>query len=501
MKMNMRQVALANTTMGVLMAGLNSNVVLIALPAIFRGLNVDPMAPANSSLLLWVLMGYSVVTTVLLVTIGRASDMFGRVRTYVAGFAVFTLASALLSLLWLSGAAGALLLIALRLLQGVGASFLFSNSGAILTDVFPADRRGFALGVNQLAMIIGGMIGLVAGGFLAVLHWRLVFAISIPFGVAGTLWAKYRLPETARPSHEARFDPWGNITFGVGLTVLLVGLTYGLMPWGGAAMGWSNPLVIASVVVGCVLLLVFWRVEVRAHDPMLRLDLLRIRVFAAGNLAGWVGAIARGGQQILIVIWMQGIWLPLHGYAFEDTPLWAGIYMLPMMFGFFIGPLSGFLSDRFGARLFATGGMLVSAACFLVLARFDIDFRYPPFAATLFMLGAAMGLFQAPNTSSIMNSVPAGDRGVASGMRSTLQNSGSVLSLILFFTIIVAVLSKTVPAALFVALTDAGLNAEQARRLAALPPNLGAVRHHPRLQSDSVDPAGRRAVGPPCGGA
>ena len=296
---------------------------------------------------------------------------------------------------------------------------MWAPPSAILTDVFPADRRGFALGVNQLAIIIGGMIGLVAGGFLAVLHWpaglRDQYSLRRGRDLVG------EVPETARPTHEARFDHWGNISFGVGLTVLLVGLTYGLMPWGGAAMGWSNPLVVASVVVGCALLVVFWRVEVRAHDPMFRLDLLRIRVFAAGNLAGWVGAIARGGQQILIIIWMQGVWLPLHGYAFEDTPLWAGIYMLPMMFGFFIGPLSGFLSDRFGARLFATGGMLVSAACFLVLARFDIDFRCPPFAATLFMLGAAMGLFQAPNTSSIMNSVPAGDRGVASGMRSTCR--------------------------------------------------------------------------------
>ncbi len=404
--MNLRQIALANTTLGVLMAGLNSSVVLIALPAIFRGLHVDPLAPENSSLLLWVLMGYSVVTTALLVTIGRISDMFGRVRTYVAGFAIFTLASLLLSLLWTGGTTGVLLLIGLRLLQGVGAAFLFANSGAILTDVFPSDRRGFALGVNQLAMIIGAMIGMVLGGILAVVHWRLIFAISIPFGIAGTLWARYRLPETARPQRDAHFDPLGNISFAVGLTVLLLGLTYALMPWGNAPMGWGNPWVIASLAVGGVLILVFWIGELHVRDPMFRLDLLRIRVFAAGNLAGWLSAIARGGEQLLLVIWLQGVWLPLHGYAFEQTPLWAGIYMLPLMAGFFVGPVSGHLSDRFGARIFTTGGMVISAACFLIFARFDINFAYPAFAALLFVLGAAMGLFTSPNTSSIMNAVP-----------------------------------------------------------------------------------------------
>lgn len=468
--MNPQWTALTNTTLGVLMAGVNTSILLIALPAIFRGLGIDPLTPGNTSLLLWILMGYSVVTTTLLVTAGRASDIFGRVRLYTIGFAVFTLASVLLTITWSHGKAGALEIIAFRVIQGTGAAFLFSNSAAILTDMFPAERRGFALGSNQLGLVLGSAMGLILGGILAVIQWRIVFAVSIPFGIAGTLWAMFRLNESARPHPGEKLDPLGNITFGVGLTLLLVALTYGLLPYGRALTGWKNPWVIGGAVLGGFLLSCFLYIETKVTEPMFRLRLFRIRAFAAGNLAGWLAGIARGGLQLLLVIWLQGVWLPLHGYPFQETPLWAGIYMLPMMLGYLIGPLSGYLSDRYGARLFATLGMVITTIGFILLAQFGADFAYPPFAVVLFALGLGMGLFSSPNTSSIMSSVPAHERGVASGMRATLQNSGMVLSMVLFFSVIILALSRALPEALGHGLVAAGLTPQQASRIASLPP-------------------------------
>lgn len=466
----MRWTALFNTSLGVIMGGLNTTIVLIALPAIFRGLAIDPLAPENGSLLLWMIMGFPVVTTTLLVTIGRASDMFGRVRMYVLGFAIFTAASALLTIVWSQGTTGALEIIGLRFVQAIGSSFQFASAAAILTDFFPPTQRGFALGTNQLALIFGMTTGLIVGGLLAVVNWRLVFAVSIPFGAVGTWWAFYRLPESARPRRTEKFDPLGNITFAVGLTTLLAGLTYALMPTSDAAMGWSRPVVAISAAVGFLLIAAFFYIETRVESPMFRLDLFRIRAFTAGNLAGWLAAVARGGEQFILVIWLQGVWLPLHGYNFEDTPFWAGIYLLPMMLGYFVGPLSGYLSDRFGPRFFATAGMLISAACFVLLAQLGANFAYVPFALVLLALGIGMGLFVSPNTSSIMNSVPAEERGVASGMRAMLQNSGQVLSMVLFFTIIIFVLSFALPPTMESHLLALGIPHEQASKISHLPP-------------------------------
>jgi MFS family permease len=463
-------VALTNTTVGVLMAGVNSSIVLIALPAIFRGLAVDPLEPGNASLLLWTLMGFTVVSTVLLVTVGRFSDIFGRVRMYTAGFAVFTLGSILLALTWDSGAAGALQINIFRIIQGVGAAFLFANSPAILTDVFPPHRRGFALGSNQLAYVLGSVAGLILGGVLAEAHWRLVFVISVPFGVIGTAWAALRMRETAKLRRGEKLDPLGNLTFGVGLTLILAALNFGLLRYGTALTGWGNPWVVVALVAGTLILACFFFIETKVRDPMFRLALFRIRAFAAGNVAGWLSGIARGGLQLLLVIWLQGVWLPLHGYDFEETPLWAGIYMLPLMLGFLIGPLSGYLSDRYGARLFATLGMGLTTAGFLLLAVLPADFSYLPFALILLLLGLGMGLFSSPNTSSIMSSVPADDRGVASGMRSTLQNSGMVISMILFFSIIIFALADAMPAALAQGLRQAGLSDADIASALKLPP-------------------------------
>lgn len=466
-----RWIALSNTTLGILMASLNTSIVLIALPSIFNGLKIDPLTPGNTSFLLWILMGYMVVTSTLLVTVGRISDMLGRVKMYRAGFAVFAIGSVLLFVTPSTGTAGGIEIILFRVVQAVGGSFLFANAAAILTDAFPADQRGFALGLNQVAAVAGSVAGLVLGGVLAAVDWRLVFLVSVPFGILGTIWAYLALHETAVIRKHQRLDPWGNATFGVGLTILLVGLTYGIMPYGHSSMGWTNPWVLAAISGGVALLLLFGFIETRVPDPMFKLDLFKIRAFAAGNIAAWLGATARGGLQFMLIIWLQGIWLPIHGYAFSQTPLWAGIYMLPMMIGFLVaGPASGFLSDRYDARIFSAGGMILTTMTFILLSMLPVSFPYVSFAFLLLLIGIGMGLFASPNTSSVMSSVPAENRGVASGMLATLQNSGMLFSLAIFFTVLIVGLSAHLSSALFGGLTRSGLSATVAHSVSQLPP-------------------------------
>ena len=464
-------IALSNTTLGMLMATLNSSIVLIALPAIFTGIHINPLTPGNTGFLLWILMGYMVVTSTLLVTCGRISDMLGRVKMYNLGFAIFTVGSLLLFLTPNSGSAGALELIAFRIVQAVGGSFLFANSAAILTDAFPAKQRGLGLGINQIAAVGGSVLGLILGGVLAAVNWRFVFLINVPFGIAGTVWAYLMLRETAKIREHQRLDVWGNLTFASGLTIALVGITYGLMPYGHRSMGWTNPWVIAALVGGALLLTIFGAIETRVEDPLFRLDLFKIRPFAAGNISAFLGSMARGGLQFMLIIWLQGIWLPIHGYSFADTPLWAGIYMLPMMLGFFVaGPISGYLSDRFGARAFTTGGMIVATIAFVLLTLLPANFTYLTFALLLFAVGTGMGLFASPNTSSVMSAVPAENRGVSSGMLATLQNSGMLFSMAFFFTIVIVGLSGSLPTTLQSGLVSAGLPAASARLIAHLPP-------------------------------
>jgi MFS family permease len=464
-------IALSNTTLGVLMASLNASIVLIALPAIFRGVGINPLTPGNTSFLLWILMGYMVVTSTLLVTVGRISDMLGRVKMYTLGFAIFTAGSILLFLTPSTGSAGGLELIGFRIVQAIGGSFLFANSAAILTDAFPANERGLGLGINQISAIAGSVGGLILGGILAAFDWRLVFLVSVPFGLLGTIWAHMALKETAVIREHQKLDIWGNITFAAGLTIFLVGLTYGLMPYGGNSMGWTNPWVDAALIGGVVLLLIFGFIETHVQEPMFRLELFKIRPFAAGNVSGLLASVARGGLQFMLILWLQGIWLPLHGYSYADTPLWAGIYMLPMMVGFLIaGPVSGYLSDRFGARPFSTGGMVIAALTFILLTFLPANFTYLPFAMLLFFNGVGMGLFSSPNTSSIMSSVPPEHRGVASGMRATLQNAGMLLSMSIFFTTVIVGLSRHLPSALNTGLTRAGLAHPYVAQVSHLPP-------------------------------
>ena len=463
-------IALANTTAAIFMAALDGSIVIIALPAIFRGIHLDPLGPGNITYLLWMIMGYRLVQAVLVVNLGRLGDMFGRVRMYNQGFVVFTVASILLSFDPFQGSGGALWLIGWRFLQAIGGAMLMANSAAILTDAFPPERRGFALGTNQIAALAGMFIGLVAGGLLAAWDWRAVFWINLPVGVFGTLWAYLRLRDNGE-RHRGKIDWWGNITFALGLGAVLVGITYGIQPYHGNSMGWQSPVVLGELIGGVALLLVFVLIESKVAEPMFRLSLFKIRAFAAGNVASLLGAIARGGLQFMLVIWLAGIWLPLHGYDFEVTPLWAGIYMLPLTAGFLIaGPISGTLSDRYGARPFATAGLLVAGACFTGLMMLPIDFPYWLFALLIFGNGIGSGLFASPNTSAIMSSVPAQDRGAASGMRSTFQNSGMSLSIGIFFSLLVAGLANTLPRALTLGLTAQGVPLAQATTIAHLPP-------------------------------
>jgi len=454
-----------------LVASINGSIMMISLPAIFRGIALNPMAPGNSGFLLWILMGYMVVTATLLVTFGRISDMFGRVRFYNLGFAVFTLGSLLLVFTPGTGSQAGIELLAFRIVQGIGGAFLFANSPALITDAFPPNERGLAMGINQIAGISGALGGLLLGGWLATIDWRLVFLVSVPFGLLGTVWAYLRLHEIASIRRGQRLDVPGNLTFLVGLTVLLVGVTYGIEPYGTSSMGWGNPWVLAALTIGVVLLAAFLWLETRVADPLFHLELFKIRMFAAGNLSGFLSSLARGGLQFMLVIWLQGIWLPLHGVSFADTPLWAGIYTMPMMVGFIgLGPVSGWLSDRYGARAFATGGMACTAVGFVLLNLLPGDFNRLAFFAILLLMGAGMGLFAAPNTTSIMNSVPAESRGVASGMRGTFQNVGMMASMAVFFSILTAGLASSLPSVMSVGLTQQGLPAAVAHRIAGLPP-------------------------------
>jgi MFS family permease len=463
-------VALSTTTLGIAMATINSSIILIALPDIFRGIRLNALAPGNTSYLLWTLMGFMVCTAVLLVSFGRIGDMYGRVRMFTLGFAIFSLFSVLLSVTWLDGSAGALWLILMRVGQGVGGAFLFANSAPILTDAFPPHQRGLALGINSVAAIAGAFVGLVLGGLLAPVEWRLVFLVSVPFGIFGTLRARLKLREVGR-RNATTIDWWGNLTFAVGLIAVLVGITYGIEPYGGHTMGWTNPRVLSALIGGVVVLGIFLVIERRVAKPMFNMELFRIRAFSAGNIATLLASIGRGGLMFILIIWLQGIWLPLHGYSFAHTPLWAGIYMLPLTAGFLIaGPISGYLSDHFGARPFATGGMVLAALAFGLLGTLPANFSYTWFALLLLLMGLAMGVFSSPNLAGVMNSLPADQRGAGAGMLTTFQNSAQVLSIGVFFTLIILGLASSLPSALYHGLTAQGVSSAAAHKAASLPP-------------------------------
>jgi MFS family permease len=466
---NYKWVALSNTTLGVFMSAIDLSITLIAMPAIFRGIKLDPLKAANSFYLLWMVLSFAIVSSVLVVSLGRMGDLFGRVKMYNLGFAVYTLASLLLSIDWMTGQPAAIYLIGMRVVQGLGSAFLFANSAAILTDAFPRHQRGMALGINSISATAGQFVGLVVGGVLAPIDWRLVFLISVPIGLFGTVWAHLRLKELG-VRQRAPIDWPGNITFAVGLILVMIGITTGIQPYGHSSMGWGNPFVLGSIAIGAALLLAFGILETRLAAPMFRLALFRIRAFTFGSLSSFLSALARGGMMFTLVIWLQGIWLPEHGYSFSSTPVWAGIYMLPFTLGILLaGPISGIMSDRIGARPLATGGMIGSAVVFFALQMLPVDFNYLAFLFILLLSGLSMGAFMSPNRAAVMNSLPASARGVGGGMNQTFQNSAQVLSIGIFFTLMIIGLSAALPQTMTAGLEAHGVSAAVAGHVAHLP--------------------------------
>ena len=463
-------IALSNATLAVLLATLDGSITIIAMPDIFRGIHLDPLVPANSFYLLWMILGYLVVTSVLIVSLGRLGDMVGRVRIFNLGFVIYTVASLLLAVDWLDGRAGAAYLIAFRVVQGIGGACLLANAAAIITDAFPVRQRGMALGINNIVGVSGTFVGLVLGGVLAPIDWRLVFLISVPVGLFGTVWAYVALRELSTP-RRAPIDWPGNLTFALGLILVMTSVTYGIRPAGGHAVGWASPRVLALLAAALACLIAFVVVERRSADPMFRLSLFRIRAFSFGTLSTFLSSIARGGLMFMLIIWLQGIWLPQHGYSFTETPLWAGIYMLPLTLGrLCAGPLSGYLSDRFGARPFSTAGMLLTALGFVLLMLLPTNFSYTSFGLILLLIGVAMGLFAAPNRAAVMNSLPGADRGAGGAMNQTFQNSAQVLSIGVFFSLLILGLASTLPETMSAGLEAHGVSAATAHQASTLPP-------------------------------
>jgi len=414
--MEYKWVVLSNTTLGTLMSSLDGNIVLIALPTIARDL------PGTTVFdLLWLLLGYQLLTASVLVNFGRLADMFGRVKLYNFGFVMFTLGSALCSL-----SQNSIQLILFRLVQALGASFLFSNSAAIITDAFPENQRGMALGVNQVSIVVGSVAGLVLGGLLtSVAGWRSIFWVNIPIGVFATVWSRYKLRELAHIRKGQKLDIAGNVSFAGGLALALAGITlYSIsdLSLGGLA---------ASLAGGVALLILFVFVELRTPEPMFNLSLFKIRLFTAGNVAILLNSLARGAVSLVLVFYLQG---PTMGL----DPLTAGLYLLPISLSLAaLGPISGWLSDRHGARLMSTLGLIVSSFGFLLLTRIGATITFQELLLPLVLVGGGMGLFASPNRASIMNSVPQDQRGVGSGTSTTLVVVGGTISLAMAFLVMV----------------------------------------------------------------
>ena len=453
--MQYKWTALSIILISSLMSSINMSITLIALPAIFNGIQIDPM---NSfQYLLWILMVFGLVNATLLLSFGRLSDIYGRAKFFKLGFLIFTIGSVLLYLTPSTGDAGAIEIIIFRIIQAVGSAFTMANGSAIIADSFHHSERGKALGINMVMWMAGQFIGLLLGGILAVFNWRYVFLVSVPFGIIGTIWSVLKLKEISIISGEGKIDYLGNITFVAAIISILLGISYGLMPYGNDSMGWSNPWVIFAMVFGIVLLPIFLYIETKVEVPMFNLNLFKIKMFSFANLAGLSNSLARGGMMFMLIILLQGIWLPLNGYSYESTPFWAGVFMLPLTLGMAImGPISGHMSDKYGPRWISTTGMVINTMAFLILASIPFNFDYWVFAIALFAMGIGSGMFGSPNTASIMNSVPAQDRGVASGMQYTIMNTAFTISMGIFFTIVIVGISQRFPEEITSSLTSIG---------------------------------------------
>ena len=468
MDLEYKWTAMTTVFIATLIGSINMMIILIAIPAIFNGIHIDPL---NSfPYLLWILMGYMLVVAILLLSFGRLSDMYGRVKMFQLGFLIFTVGSILLYFTPSTGDAGALEIIIFRMIQAVGGALFMANSAAILSDAFPSDERGKALGINTVAGMSGNILGLVLGGILAIFNWRYIFLVSVPFGLIGTILSYYKLKELSIKAIKTKLDIWGNLTFVSGITLLLIGVTYGLIPYGNNPMGWNNPWVIASMSLGLISLILFPIIETRVESPMFNLNLFKIKSFTFGILATLLSGLARGGAMILIIILLQGIWLPLHGYSYASTPFWAGVYLMPLIIGMIVmAPISGILSDKYGPRWIATTGMALVTLSFLLLIVIPTNFTYIELGLILLLMGIGNGMFGSPNNASIMNSVSAEDRGVASGMMFTMFNTATPISIAIFFTIIVIGLTQRFPEAMTSSLTSIGA-VQLAPLLSNIPP-------------------------------
>ncbi len=409
--------ALSCTSLGMLLATLNSGTLIIALPDLERALGISILS------LVWVILAYMIASTVLVLTAGRLSDLFGRKRAYVAGFVVFGLAS-----LGAGFASGGTVLIAWRVLQGIGGALLFANASALVTDAFPRHQLGLAMGTNVMVAAIGLVLGPVLGGVLVSISWHWVFWFNVPLAAAGSAWAALVLRELAHPDRVRGLDPLGTATFVVGLTGLVLGVSRGGLD------GWGDPVTIAGLAVGAVLLPLFWLVESRQRAPMLDLTIFRSRLFSAATAAAFINGLSRFALMFVFVFYFQGV----KG----DDPVTAGIKLAPMAVGMLIAsPLAGIHADRHGSRILASAGMVVSAIALAGMTMLGVHSGYWLSTLWLFVVGVGSGMFNSPNTAAMMGTVPAHRRGIAAGARMMLQNTGAVISI----AFVLAVVTASVP--------------------------------------------------------
>ncbi|GGP19416.1 MFS transporter [Thermocladium modestius] len=466
-----RRSVLLNTFLGSFVAAMNISMLIIALPAIFDGIRVYPLSPLGFTSMIWLIVSYPLALAVAIPISGRLSDMYGRGKLFTIGFLVFTLSSLLLGLAQGSGEAAAAELIVFRIMQGAGGSFMFSNSPALIMDVYPPRDRGFALGIIGISFSAGSVIGLLVGGGLAVINWRLVFLINAVVGSIGTYWSYKVVYKLSPGSSSVKVDWGGAVLLAAALVSVLTALNLGMLPYGDQPLGWGNPLVWTLLAVGAALLALLVQVERRIKEPMLRLDLFKIRQFTFGVMSAFFLFLAQGANIFVLSILLQALYLPMHGVPYSETPLLAGIYLIPnSVANALFAPIGGRLVNRLGARLVSTAGAVIAATSFELLALLPIDFNYAVFAAILFMMGAGFGLFMSPNQVSILTPVPPKDRSAASGMRASMQNVGSLTSIVVFLSLIIIGTYSTLSAALMNALVKAGLQAATAGQLSSIPP-------------------------------
>ncbi|WP_066797234.1 MFS transporter [Caldivirga sp. MU80] len=466
-----REAILVNSFLGSLMASMTMSAIIIALPDILRGIGVNPMSPLGFASMMWLMFSYPLMVAVAVPIVGRLSDMYGRGKMFTIGDAIFTVMSTLLGIVPGYGSVAVAQMIAYRFVQGLGGSMMFTNSAAIITDVYPPHRRGVAMGIVSIAFSAGSIIGLVVGGVLAVVNWRLVFLVNTPIGIASTAWAYvtvYRLPLGLR---RVRVDYLGASMLAASLVLLLLGITFGMLPSGNSMMSWGSPMVLGLIGGGLLLMALLIPVEMRTGEPILKINLFRIRPFTFGVLSALFLFLAQGANVFVLSLLLQAIYLPMHGVPYSETPLLAGIYLIPSSVANAVfAPVGGRLINRFGARVVSTIGAVLLGVSFELLTLLSLNFNYTLFAADLFLMGTGSGLFQSPNLVSIMSSVPQEDRSAASGLRASMQNIGLLMSFAVFLTLILVGSATALSTSISSALTKVGVPSDVVSELTRIPP-------------------------------